>query len=127
MLRDGDWASLAERDAFDVVIDLVAGPRWPELLDVLKPFGRYATSGAIAGPKVTLDVRTLYLKDLTLLGCTILESEVFENLVKHIEKGSIKPLVSATYPLAEICQAQQDFEKKNHIGKMVLTLGKNQT
>ncbi len=127
VLRDGDWASLGERDAFDVVVDLVAGPRWPELLDVLKPFGRYATSGAMAGPKVTLDVRTLYLKDLTLLGCTILESEVFGNLIKHIEKGSIKPLVSATYPLAEICQAQQDFEKKNHIGKMVLTLGKNQT
>ncbi|OJF67961.1 alcohol dehydrogenase [Alteromonas sp. V450] len=125
VLRDGDWASLAEPEAFDVIIDLVAGPRWPELLDVLKPFGRYATSGAIAGPKVTLDVRTLYLKDLTLLGCTILESEVFENLVKHIEKGSIKPLVSATYPLAEICQAQQDFEKKKHIGKMVLTVGEN--
>ena len=122
VLRDGDWSSLANQAPFDVVIDLVAGPRWPELLEILKPFGRYATSGAIAGPDVSLDVRTLYLKDLTLLGCTVLSSEVFGNLVKYIEKESIKPLVSRTYPLAEICQAQQDFEQKNHIGKMVLTL-----
>ena len=42
--------------------------------------GRYATAGAIAGPLVELDVRTLYLKDLTLFGCTFQEEEVFENL-----------------------------------------------
>ncbi|WP_334058288.1 alcohol dehydrogenase family protein [Alteromonas sp. S005] len=125
VLRDGDWANLVNQKHVDVVIDLVAGARWPELLEILKPFGRYATSGAIAGPEVLLDVRTLYLKDLTLLGCTVLDNEVFANLVKHIENGSIKPLVSATYPLAEICKAQQQFEKKSHIGKMVLTVGKN--
>ena len=35
---------------------------------------------AIAGPLVELDVRTLYLKDLTLIGCTFQDDEVFENL-----------------------------------------------
>jgi len=121
-LRDEDWQHMAESEPFDVVIDLVAGPRWPELLEILKPFGRYATSGAIAGHDVSLDVRTLYLKDLTLLGCTILGHDVFANLVKHIEAGNIKPLVSSTFPLSEIHQAQQEFEQKKHIGKMVLTL-----
>ena len=122
VLRDEDWQHMAESEPFDVVIDLVAGPRWPELLEILKPFGRYATSGAIAGHDVSLDVRTLYLKDLTLLGCTILGHDVFANLVKHIEAGNIKPLVSSTFPLSEIHQAQQEFEQKKHIGKMVLTL-----
>ena len=41
--------------AVDVVIDLVGGPDWPELLNVLWPFGRYAVSGAISGPIVDLD------------------------------------------------------------------------
>lgn len=121
-LRDDDWAKYAKKAPFDVVVDLVAGPRWPELLEILKPFGRYATSGAIAGPNVNLDVRTLYLKDLTLLGCTVLDEGVFENLVNHIERGNIKPLVSNTYPLKDIKQAQTDFEKKKHVGKLVLQI-----
>ncbi len=71
----------------DVVVDLVAGPQWPELLDVIKRGGRYAVAGAIAGPLVELDVRTLYLKDLTFFGCTFQEDVVFENLVGYIERG----------------------------------------
>jgi NADPH:quinone reductase-like Zn-dependent oxidoreductase len=88
---------------------------------MMKPFGRYAVSGAIAGHTVPLDVRTLYLKDLQLLGCTVLSEGVFANLVKRIEKGDISALVSKTYPIDEIKQAQIDFEQKAHIGKLVLT------
>ena len=44
----------------------VAGPRWPGLLDVLRPGSRYGVAGAIGGPLVELDVRTLYLKDLNI-------------------------------------------------------------
>ncbi|MEM8581305.1 MAG: alcohol dehydrogenase family protein, partial [Pseudomonadota bacterium] len=83
----------------DVVIDLVAGSAWPTLLEVLRPGGRYAVSGAIAGPMVTLDVRTLYLKDLSLFGCTLLDPEVFGNLVGRIEREEVKPLVAETYAL----------------------------
>jgi len=108
------------RDRVDVVVDLVAGPGWPELLDVLRPGGRYATSGAIAGPIVELDVRTLYLKDLSLFGCTVLAPEVFPNLVRYIEEGAIHPVVAATYPLREIVQAQELFLSKRHTGKIVL-------
>ncbi|MDO6566107.1 alcohol dehydrogenase family protein [Alteromonas sp. 1_MG-2023] len=121
LTRDCNWLAYAKDKLFDVVIDLVAGPRWPELLDMMRPFGRYAVSGAIAGHTVPLDVRTLYLKDLQLLGCTVLSEEVFGNLVKRIEAGDIAPLVSKTYPIEDIKQAQVDFEQKAHIGKFVLT------
>ncbi len=72
-------------NSIDLVVDLVAGPQWPELLDVLRIGGRYACAGAIAGPMVELDIKTLYLKDLTLIGCTFQEDVVFENLVTYIE------------------------------------------
>ncbi|MBT3205643.1 MAG: zinc-binding dehydrogenase [Gammaproteobacteria bacterium] len=106
----------------DVVIDLVAGEQWPELLEVLKPGGRYAVSGAIGGPIVQLDVRTLYLKDLSLFGCTVLEREVFKNLISRIQNKDIIPVVAKTYPLDQITQAQDDFQQKKHIGKLVLTV-----
>ena len=118
--RDADLVAALGADSVDVVIDVVGGPQFPALLAVLKSRGRYAVSGAIAGPIVTLDLRTLYLKDLALLGGTIQDSEVFGNLVSYIERGEIRPLVAATYPLAEIAAAQEAFLAKRHVGKIVL-------
>jgi NADPH:quinone reductase-like Zn-dependent oxidoreductase len=83
------------REPADVVIDVVAGSRWPDLLDVLKRGGRYAVAGAIAGPLVELDGRTLYSKDLSFFGCTFQEDIVFENLVTYIERSEIRPVIRA--------------------------------
>ncbi|HCF24821.1 MAG TPA: alcohol dehydrogenase [Novosphingobium sp.] len=111
-----------EGDHFDAVIDVVGGPGFGGLLGALRPGGRYACSGAIAGPVVELDLRTLYLKDLTLFGCTALDAGVFAQLVGHIERGEVRPLVCATYPLEKIEAAQRVFMEKRHVGKIVLTI-----
>jgi NADPH:quinone reductase-like Zn-dependent oxidoreductase len=118
--REDNLIGILGKECVDVVIDLVAGSKWGELLEVLKKGGRYAVAGAIAGPIVELDVRTLYLKDLTLIGCTFQSSKVFENLIGYIERNEIKPLVAKNYPLKDIVKAQKDFLAKKHVGKLVL-------
>jgi len=118
--RDTDLVAHCGEKSFDAVIDVVAGPAWPSLLDVLSIGGTYMAAGAIAGPMVELDVRTLYLKDLTLMGSTVQPRVVFENLVRYIEAGEIRPIVSQTYPLADIATAQEDFVSKRFAGKLVL-------
>ena len=118
--REDKLIDSIENQSIDVVIDLVAGEDWGDLLDVLKKGGRYAVAGAIAGPIVELDVRTLYLKDLVLIGCTFQDRQVFQNLIGYIERNEIKPLVSKTYPLKDIINAQKDFESKKYVGKLVL-------
>jgi NADPH:quinone reductase-like Zn-dependent oxidoreductase len=120
--RDADFVADIGAGSADVVIDLVGGAKWPSLLEVLRPGGRYAVAGAIGGPIVELDLRTLYLKDLSLFGCTVLDPSVFESLVRKIERKEIVPLVAETYPLREISAAQLSFGRKAHIGKIVLTL-----
>ena len=120
VFRDTNLIKELGESSVDVVIDLVAGSNWKQLLDILKAGGKYATSGAIAGPIVELDVRTLYLKDLTLYGCTYQPKEVFTNLVGYIERNEIRPLVANTYPLKDIKKAQEDFLTKKYIGKLVL-------
>lgn len=118
--RNAELVDAIGRDSVDVVVDLVAGAVWPSLLEVLKRGGRYATAGAIAGPMVELDVRTLYLKDLTLIGCTFQDDIVFENLVDYIERGEIRPIVAQIFPLSEIGAAQEEFLAKKFTGKLVL-------
>jgi len=118
--RDADLAALFGPEHFDAAVDIVGGAGFGSILGSLKRGGRYGVAGAISGPVVDLDLRTLYLKDLRLLGCTILEPEVFPNLIGYIERSEIKALVAATFPLAEIVTAQEAFLTKRHVGKIVL-------
>lgn len=107
-------------DMFDIVIDVVGGSAWSALILALKPGGHYAVSGAIAGPMVEADLRDIYLRDITIHGCTHQSPEVFGRLVELINEGRITPLVSHTYPLRDIVKAQADFQSKAFPGKLVL-------
>lgn len=120
--RASDLVEQLGKNSVTVVIDLVAGPQWPQFLELLQPGGRYAVAGAIGGALVELDIRSLYLKDLSFFGCTVLAPQVFQNLVHRIEADEVKPLVAQCFPLAQIAQAQASFEQKQHVGKLVLTL-----
>ncbi|MEY3657732.1 MAG: hypothetical protein RL425_493, partial [Pseudomonadota bacterium] len=100
--------------------DSVGGAQFGSILNSLKQGGRYGVAGAIAGPMVDLDLRTLYLKDLRLIGCTVLDPQVFPNLIGYIERKEIKPCIAGTYPLFDIVAAQEAFLSKRHVGKIVL-------
>ncbi|MBC6439707.1 MAG: alcohol dehydrogenase family protein [Rhodospirillales bacterium] len=118
--RNADLVAELGRDSIDYVVDLVGGPDWPSLLDIMRRGARYSVAGAIAGPIVELDLRTLYLKDLSFFGATYQEPVVFQNLIGYIERNEISPVISATYPLSDIHTAQEDFIAKKHTGKLVL-------
>ena len=105
----------AELDTFEIML-------YRSLTGIIVVF---AVSGAIGGAMVELDVRTLYLKDLSFFGCTVLEPQVFQNLVNRIEKQQIGAIVAESYPLADIHKAQDEFLKKKHVGKIVLEVAQS--
>ena len=104
----------------DVAADVVGGPAFAQLLSFMRNGGRYVMAGAIAGKMVPLDLSHMYRNDWTLMGTNVTSADVFPNLMGYIERGEIQPIVSRTYPLAEIHQAQRDFSAKTHVGKIVL-------
>lgn len=118
--RGADLVGELGAGGVDVIIDNVAGPGFGAMMQLLRRGGRYASSGAIAGPLVSLDMREFYLKDLNLIGCTAWDEPVFPNLVGYIERGEIVPLLAKTFALEEIAAAQQEFLKKQHFGNFVL-------
>ncbi|PWE48811.1 alcohol dehydrogenase [Thioclava sp. NG1] len=120
LCREDDPVAAIGESCVDVVIDNVAGPGFGTMLKLLRRGGRYASSGAIAGPIVELDMRDMYLKDITLIGCTAWDEPVFGNLISYVEKAEIRPLLAATYPLDQIAEAQKVFQQKRHAGKIVL-------
>ncbi|KAG1649169.1 GDP-mannose 4,6 dehydratase 1 [Nymphon striatum] len=92
---------------FDVVADVVGGTDFVGWLEALRRGGRYVTAGAIAGPIVDLDLRTLYLNDLELYGATVYEPNVFADLMSYIDAGQIRPTVGGTFALEDIHAAQE--------------------
>lgn len=113
-------ATALKDERVTVVADVVGGDQWPKLIDVLERGGRYTVSGAIAGPMVELDLRTLYLRDLTFTGSTIVPTHVFPDVVGYIERGEIKPILAASYPLEKLREAQTVFIAKEHTGNIVV-------
>ncbi|MGV8987872.1 MAG: alcohol dehydrogenase catalytic domain-containing protein [Cypionkella sp.] len=119
-------ATILDREAqprpcsFDVVIDVVGGDGFSARLEALKPGGRYATAGAVAGPMVKGDLRTIYLNDLALHGATHQPREVFAGLVTIINTARIRPVISQTYPMRDIARAQADLMAGKFPGKLVL-------
>jgi NADPH:quinone reductase-like Zn-dependent oxidoreductase len=118
--RGTDLVAELGESAVDVIIDNVAGDGFGALLKLLRRGGRYASSGAIAGPMVNMDMRDFYLKDLHLIGCTAWDEPVFPNLVGYIERHEIVPLVAKTFELKDIAAAQREFLRKQHFGNFVL-------
>ncbi len=112
-------AELGEQPAH-VAADVVGGSQLAELLRLLRPTGRYVTAGAIAGPLVELDLRTLYLKHLEVIGSTVGTREEFRSLAERIAAGRIRPLLAGCYDLAELPQAQAAFADKHFFGKLVV-------
>jgi NADPH:quinone reductase-like Zn-dependent oxidoreductase len=120
--RESDPLKVLGPDSLDVVIDSAGGPAMKSILQGLSRGGRYAVAGAIAGAEVGIDLRTVYLKDLSILGCTVFPAGLFADLVGYIERGELRPLLAAEYPLEDIAIAQEAFLRKAHIGKIVLSV-----
>lgn len=120
LASDADFASVLENRRPTVVADLVGVPFFKPLTRALARGGRYVTAGAIGGAVTELDLRTLYLNDLSFFGCASQEDIVFENLLAYLRAGQLKPCVAATFYLAEIQAAQKMFMAKDFVGKIVL-------
>ncbi|MEL6775454.1 MAG: alcohol dehydrogenase, partial [Pseudomonadota bacterium] len=61
-----------------------------------------------------------YLNNLAFFGATVVPPGVFADLVGYVARGEIKPLLAATYPLADLHAAQKAFIEKRHVGNIAV-------
>ena len=120
LIRGENVAEALGGRSVDLAIDNVAGPDFPQIMQVLKRGGRYVSSGAIGGPIVTLDMRSAYLNDITMIFCTAWDKPVFGNVVGYVERKEIRALVAKCFDLSQIVEAQKEFLEKRHVGKLIL-------
>jgi NADPH2:quinone reductase len=116
----------------DVVLDMVGGDYIDRDLRIMAEDGRHVNIAFLKGSKVEVDMMRVMLKRLTLTGSTMRARPVGmkagvaraleENVWPLLEKGLMRPLIHATFPLEEAAAAHRMMEESSHIGKIILAL-----
>lgn len=114
-----DLERLAPR-GYDAAVDVVAGEVLEAGVGLVRPGGRWVVAGALGGWEVRLDVRRLYLADISLVGSTMHTPRIFGLLVGVARRGTVVPVLAARYPLTEVVEAQRQLERREHVGKIVV-------
>lgn len=132
--RTGDWQSIVldytDGNGVDVVLDMVAGPYMQKNMAVLGRDGRYVIIAFLAGPIAELNMRDVLAKRLTITGSTlrpqttaekaVIAAAIRDNVLPLLETGKVKPIIHATFPLADARLAHELMESSRHMGKIVL-------
>ena len=116
----------------NVILDMVGGDYIQRNIQALAPDGRLCTIAFLGGSKAEVDFLPMMLKRITISGSTLRARSVeFKGAIARnlkakvwplVEAGRVKPVVHATFPLAEAAGAHALMESSHHIGKIVLTL-----
>ena len=119
-----DWSKAVfkdtERRGVDVVVENVGAPTWAGSVRALGNGGRLVTYGGTGGPKVELDVRGLFWKQIQVIGTTMASRGEFEDLLRVIFAGRLRPIIDAVMPLDEARAAHERLEAGGQFGKIVL-------
>jgi NADPH:quinone reductase len=116
----------------DVILDMVGGSYLARNLEVAAVEGRLVIISMLGGAKAEINLAVVVTKRLTVTGSTLRARTVAQKasvaaaVQRHVwpllSEGRVRPVIYATFPLAQASEAHRLMETSNHIGKIVLTL-----
>jgi NADPH2:quinone reductase len=116
----------------DVILDMVAGSYVARNMEIAALEGRIVMISLLGGSRAEINVGVIMMKRLTLTGSTLRSRTVAQkaavadavrrNVWPLLATGRVRPIVYATFPLADASAAHRLMETSNHIGKIVLTV-----
>lgn len=116
----------------DVTVDLVGGPCLADLVEAAALKGRIVGVGRLGGPHGSLDMETLAVKRLAIVGVTFrtrdddekaaVAAGVRSDLAAAMHEGRLSPLIDRVLPWSEVLDAQDAVASDSHLGKVVLTV-----
>jgi NADPH:quinone reductase-like Zn-dependent oxidoreductase len=105
----------------DVVAEHVGAATWDKSVRCLARGGRLVTCGATTGHDARLDLRHLFARQLSLLGCYMGGKGELLQVSQLFVRGSLSPIVDRTFPLQDAAEAHRYLEASRQFGKVVLT------
>ena len=122
------------RAGVNVVIDMVGGDYVPRNIACLTKEGRHVSIAVQRGGTAEVPIFTIMRRRLTLTGSTLrprsiefktmVADEIAKAVWPYVEGGRLKPVIDSTYPLADAAAAHARMESGEHVGKIVLEVGR---
>ena len=120
-----DWSKaaflLTGKRGVDAVVDNV-GSTFPLSLRALRKGGRLLTVGNTGGPKIEIDNRYIFGKQLSILGSTMGTRADFAEVMALVFSGTLQPVIDRSYALEDTRQAHERLETGRQMGKIVLDI-----
>ncbi len=113
---------LTDGKGVDVIFEHIGPETWPKNLASMAKGGRMVTCGATSGPKVEIDIRYLYSKQLSLIGSYMGSMSELHKVLELVERGILIPTVDQVFGLKEAAEAHRRMEARKNFGKIVLTV-----
>ncbi len=104
----------------DAVLETVGEATWSHSLRVLRPGGRVVVAGATSGPNPPADLARVFYRQLEVIGSTMGTRDELERLIAMCDATGVRPLVDATFPMAEARAAFEQLAEGAQFGKLVL-------
>lgn len=123
--RDKDFVAEVKKithgHGVDVVFEHIGPETFAKSLSSLTKKGRLVTCGVTSGPLVSLDLRFLFVCQLSIAGCYMGGIGELKKVVRLIRKRKLKPVVDKVFPLREASSALERMQSRLNFGKIVLT------
>ena len=113
------WQDTGKRGV-DVVLDSVGESIWSSCVRALARGGRLVSYGGTSGARAEIDVRVLFWKQIEIVGTTMSNRSEFEEVMRLVFSGALKPVVDSVLKLEEMRAAHERLERGEHFGKIVL-------
>lgn len=114
--------ALTGKVGVDVAFDHVGGVLFEKTLACLRWGGRVVTCGATAGFAPSIDLRTVFFKQLEIIGSTMGSKGDLARALPLMRDGRLAPVIHRVLPLAEAAEAHRILERREAFGKVVLSV-----
>lgn len=104
----------------DVVLEHIGPETFSKSIACLAKKGRLATCGVTSGPSTQINLRTIFARQISIMGCYIGGLPELLKVVKLMESGKLQPVIDEIFPLREASKAIQRMEERANFGKIIL-------
>jgi len=118
-IRD-EVRGITNKRGVDVVFEHIGAVTWQDSISCLARHGRLVTCGVTTGYDVRLDLRHLFAKEISIMGSFMGSKHELLQVLRHVQAGLLRPVVSQVLPLRDAARAQDMLENREHFGKIVL-------
>jgi NADPH2:quinone reductase len=126
-----DLVAAMEQHPVDIALDCIAGPNLGPCIERMATGGRWVVIATLGGPMAELNVNLFFRRGIRLIGSTLrsrttemkarILSELEERLWNAFTSRAVRPVIHATLPMTRAEEAHGILERRENLGKVVLT------